>query len=57
MKSILPNANKLGDFIKEKMTNGYHIDFHFSINEHGHHSKMYWREEFPKAVSWLLFEV
>ncbi|MEM5564218.1 alpha/beta hydrolase-fold protein [Psychroserpens sp. AS72] len=52
----LPNAHRLGDIIKEKMTKGYHIDFHFSINEHGNHAEMHWREEFPKAVKWLFFK-
>lgn len=51
----LPNAKRLGSIIKEKMIRGYHIDFHFSINEHGNHAEMHWREEFPKAVEWLYF--
>ncbi|MFD2914723.1 alpha/beta hydrolase [Psychroserpens luteus] len=52
----LPNAQKLGGIIKEKMIKGYHIDFHFSINEHGNHAEVHWREEFPKAVKWLFFK-
>jgi predicted alpha/beta superfamily hydrolase len=51
----LPNAKKLGGIIKDKMMNGYHIDFHFSINEHGNHAEMHWREEFPEAIKWLYF--
>jgi len=51
----LPNAYKLGNIIKEKMVNGYHIDFHFSINEHGSHAEVHWSEEFPRAIKWLFF--
>lgn len=51
----LPNAQKLGSIINEKMIKGYHIDFHFSINEDGSHAEIHWREEFPKAVKWLYF--
>lgn len=51
----LPNAQKLGSIIKEKMVDGYHIDFHFSINDEGSHAEIYWRREFPKAVKWLFF--
>jgi predicted alpha/beta superfamily hydrolase len=51
----LPNAKRLGTIIKDKMVNGYHIDFHFSINNDGSHSEIYWREEFPKAVKWLFY--
>lgn len=51
----LPNAKRLGSIIKEKMIRGYHIDFHFSINEHGSHAEMHWREEFPNAIKWLYF--
>ena len=51
----LPNAQRLGGIIKEKMVKGHHIDFHFSINDDGSHSEVYWREEFPKAVKWLYF--
>jgi predicted alpha/beta superfamily hydrolase len=52
----LPNAHKLGGIISEKMVKGYHIDFHFSINEQGSHAEIYWRQEFPKAVKWLFFK-
>lgn len=51
----LPNAKKLGTIIKEKMIKGYHIDFHFSINEEGVHSEVHWRKEFPKAIKWLFY--
>jgi predicted alpha/beta superfamily hydrolase len=51
----LPNAKRLGTIIKDKMVKGYHIDFHFSINNEGSHSEIYWREEFPKAVKWLFY--
>ncbi|WP_051605554.1 alpha/beta hydrolase [Sediminibacter sp. Hel_I_10] len=51
----LPNAQKLGSIIKEKMIKGHRIDFHFSINEMGNHAEVHWREEFPKAVKWLFF--
>ena len=51
----LHNAKRLGSIIKEKMIKGYHIDFHFSINEHGSHAEMHWREEFPNAIKWLYF--
>lgn len=51
----LPNAQKLGGIIKEKMIKGHNIDFHFSINEMGNHAELHWREEFPKAVKWLFF--
>lgn len=51
----LPNAKRLGTIISEKMVKGYHIDFHFSINNEGSHSEIYWREEFPKAVKWLYY--
>ena len=40
----LHNAKRLGSIIKEKMIKGYHIDFNFSINEHGSHAEMHWRE-------------
>jgi predicted alpha/beta superfamily hydrolase len=49
----LPNAKRLGSIIKEKMIKGYHIDFHFSINQEGNHSELHWRKEFPKAIQWL----
>jgi predicted alpha/beta superfamily hydrolase len=52
----LPNAKKLGSIISEKMINGYHIDFHFSINEEGNHSEIHWRKEFPEAIEWLFFK-
>jgi len=52
----LPNAHKLGGIISEKMVKGFHIDFHFSINNEGSHSEIYWRKEFPKAVEWLFFK-
>lgn len=51
----LPNAKKLGGIIKEKMLKGYHIDFHFSIDEEGSHSEVHWRKEFPKAIKWLFY--
>jgi len=51
----LPNAQRLGAIIQEKMVKGHHIDFHFSINEMGNHAEVHWREEFPKAVKWLFF--
>lgn len=51
----LPNAQKLGAIIKEKMIKGYHIDFHFSIKEEGNHSEIHWRKEFPKAIKWLFY--
>ena len=51
----LPNAQKLGSIIKEKMVKGHNIDFHFSINEMGNHAEVHWREEFPKAIKWLYF--
>ena len=51
----LPNAERLGGIIKDKMITSLHIDFHFSINEMGNHAEIHWREEFPKAVKWLFF--
>lgn len=51
----LPNAQKLGAIIKEKMIKGHNIDFHFSINELASHAEVHWREEFPKAAKWLFF--
>ncbi|MCK7591634.1 alpha/beta hydrolase-fold protein [Subsaxibacter sp. CAU 1640] len=52
----LPNARKLEKIINKKMGKGHNIEFHFSVNEHGNHSEMHWREEFPKAVEWLFFK-
>lgn len=49
----LPNAQKMEAIIREKMIKGYSIDFFFSVNHFGDHSEEHWREEFPKAVSWL----
>ena len=54
-KEHLPNSKRLGSIITEKMVKGYNIDFHFSINEHGSHAEMHWREEFPHAIKWLFF--
>lgn len=51
----LPNAKKLGSIITEKMVKGNNVDFHFSINDNGNHSEIYWRQEFPLAVKWLYF--
>ncbi len=52
----LPNAQKLEAIIRKKMVEGYHIDFHFSVNEDANHAEIYWREEFPKALKWLFFK-
>ena len=52
----LPNARRLEKIINKKMGKGHNIEFHFSVNEHGNHSEMHWREEFPKAVEWLFFK-
>ena len=51
----LPNVQRLEAIIREKMVLGHHIDFHLSVNQVGSHGEMYWREEFPKALSWLFF--
>jgi predicted alpha/beta superfamily hydrolase len=52
----LPNARRLEKIIKEKMVNGFNINFHFSLNEFGNHSEAHWREEFPNAIKWLFFK-
>ena len=53
----LPNVKRLTGILKSKTPTYSNFAFKVVINEDGEHSETYWKDEFPKALKWLYFNI
>ena len=54
-KYHIPNVRRFNSALWKE--NNPNLEFKLSINENGEHSEYFWGKEFPKAVSWLYFDL
>jgi predicted alpha/beta superfamily hydrolase len=51
----LRNVKKFCSILIGKIQDAFHFDLEVSVNLEGQHREIFWKEEFPKAITWLFF--